>query len=108
MNAEPVKHTPGPWRYFELRGGSKRHPRPGTYFRIAGRDGFSLDGRGFSVTGSVEEADARLMAAAPDLLAALREMVECYGIFGGPIAIIERATAAIAKATMPKPPKEPA
>ena len=108
MNAEPVAHTPGPWRYFDPSGERKPDPDHGTYFRIAGARGFSLDGRGFCVTGYVPEADARLMAAAPDLLAALREMVECYGIFGGPIAIIERATAAIAKATMPEPPKEPA
>jgi len=47
------------------------------------------------------EANARLMAAAPELLASLREMIECYGSDdgGGPIPIIERARAAIAKAT---------
>ena len=54
MNA---KHTPGPWT-----------AHPATH-RISDRDGVI-------VTQSFSAADARLIAAAPDLLAALRALVE--------------------------------
>ena len=57
MNAEPVAHTPGPWRYFDPSGERKPDPDHGTYFEIAGGAGFSFGGRGFGVTGFVPEAD---------------------------------------------------
>lgn len=63
MNLTNSKHTPGPWR-FEPRDGF-RPP-----YVVRGKEG------GFAVLGrspDQEDADARLIAAAPELLDALRQ-----------------------------------
>lgn len=74
------KHTPGPWQFggFELYEGS------GKRFNISQAEGAAFT-YGYSdvaqtIEGerlSVQEANARLIAAAPELLDALRELVAC-------------------------------
>lgn len=96
---QPVSHTPGPWKIFDplltVVTNSKED------YRIARTDdGDSTD---FDL---VDVANARLIAAAPDLLAALKLWVDydnCdeddYVIFGDSYnAVLDAAKAAIAKA----------
>jgi hypothetical protein len=87
-------HTPAPWAV---------RPLPGYYVVesqawINDFDRYSddCDGQTIHVYGKQAEADARLIAAAPDLLAALRELCN----FAGPIPadVWDRTRAAIAKA----------
>jgi hypothetical protein len=62
-----TQHTPGPWRYQDVRS-QKEH----VYFRIEAKDGAV----GFAYKhNNDEEANARLIAAAPDLLAALEGLL---------------------------------
>lgn len=83
------KHTPGPWR---------THLCDGTL--VIDSDGVPVA----TTTGDYEsedeyavmEANARLIAVAPDMLAALKAVVEFSGAHGGPYAA---ARAAIKKAT---------
>jgi hypothetical protein len=91
----PIKHTPGPWRV----GG---HPRDnsGTAWHEILTD---ADEFGPSYVCQAMEQDARLIAAAPDLLAALRMAVariEVANAEGNPIlsAWLADARAAIARA----------
>ena len=85
------KHTPGPW---EMRGPcasgrySVIHNGPLFYVGDAGEPG---DG----------EANARLAAAAPELLEALRELVAYHGsdVDNGLDELLTAARTAIAKAT---------
>lgn len=58
------KHTPGPWTATEVG--------PAPRYMIAG----AATSVAMTYGQSGQEADARLIAAAPDLLAALREAVE--------------------------------
>ena len=90
------KHTPGPWR-LQLKDKFTDHP-----FVVRGEQG------GFCVLGlsdEAEKADARLIAAAPDLLEALKNLVERIDKNGGigeyktdPVFVIKYARSAIAKA----------
>ena len=125
MTTEKVNHTPGPWEYdSELT----RRDGDTTYHSLfdannllvanvpISEDG-SAGGTGTSSRGS-EQANARLIAAGPDMLEALRETVDALvgnlvsqhpNIYAGPqtarddieenIPGIKRARAAIAKAT---------
>ena len=74
--SEQVKHTPGPWRY------DQSHPQV-----VEGRDNGGLWVRralAYGHTESEVDANARLIAAAPDLLAALRDVsrqLEAYKEF---------------------------
>lgn len=65
--ADQAAHTPGPWHAID----------EGDHFDIMGDDSTAWIG---TVNGGRDEdvADARLIAAAPELLAALREFVEDY------------------------------
>lgn len=103
-----AKHTPGPWRIFQTKG------KPRFYVIGIGRE----DGRGITdgnVGLGVWDADSpealangRLIAAAPDLLSALRDLLDAFDICPDDLpgheyeAIVEdarqRARAAIAKA----------
>ena len=96
-----TKHTPGPW---DVRKSS--NPKNGT----AWRDIVSLGGDfGPSYVGEALDVDARLIAAAPDLLAALEEIMgfspsfidgRTHYVKITPSAkSIRQARAAIAKAT---------
>jgi hypothetical protein len=95
MTAETqqVQHTPGPWETSVDRRG------PGPYFGgaygdaqtypyfVTGADGFmvaSVFGDGTRNRG-LTEANARLIASAPDLLAALEIIEDCCGFAQGDI-----------------------
>lgn len=80
------KHTPGPWEYrghaWVQTADDKKTPIANFNFYAA------------------TEANARLIAAAPDLLESLQElMVAADHVSGGPVTWLEKARAAIAKAT---------
>ena len=86
------KHTPGPWKY-----GAELSSRTGEWL-------ISFDagnrGRGIGIAetrpgSGQEEANARLIAAAPELLEALEELLAETRING---AFADKARAAIAKA----------
>lgn len=69
-----VKHTPGPWHQ------TRKHPR-----QISDTRGFKIakcltttKGANFEMTPAEAEANARLIAAAPDMLEALEGFVEMY------------------------------
>jgi hypothetical protein len=94
-----AKHTPGPWEWV----GRDLEQKGGEYKTVIGSEvscgAFCYGG---SVDMTVSESDARLIAAAPDLLAALRDLM---GDHGGSIGVSRTdgralaALAAIAKAT---------
>lgn len=88
-----VQHTPGPWR---VGGSTGLHNQTAINPAIGCAYG----------AGDEAAANARLIASAPELLAALQAAVEMYGKPGGPWNVpgsagswIALARAAIAKAT---------
>lgn len=90
------KHTPGPWRY-------KPHSVDGNYMLIFCSDDSS---EGDNLRGYCGEANARLIAAAPDLLGALKaaEQAMSNEIFASEVlasdsVVREMIRAAINKAT---------
>lgn len=93
------KHTPGPWRIFETDHGSK-------IIGIGSEDGAGVADAGFGLWGGDSDearANARLVAAAPELLEALKYLVmHCKGLDrfeGNPInEAIRAGREAIAKA----------
>jgi hypothetical protein len=64
-----TNHTPGPW---QVRGRTNVFPAGGTSRIIANCAGYSTNGPDWEEVNEENEANARLIAAAPDLLAALR------------------------------------
>ena len=103
MNAEPKqKHTPGPWRY--IVSGSL----VGTNYSLAAKKARNwvniLHGNEnhTSLTRATPDearANARLMIAAPDLLAALRDLVDVMtGRMDGETVALHNALAALMKA----------
>lgn len=80
-------HTPGPWSVSRCCCG---HPSCRDFWISSGK---FCQGSGFG------ESDARLVAAAPDLLAALVLMVQTVDGYEGPH--MDAARTAIAKATQP-------
>lgn len=81
--------TPGPWTIYE--------PESGVTYGISGDDGTAVVFWGETVNDGINKIeDARLIAAAPDLLEALQAIIDT-GFAGGPQG--HRAKAAIAKAT---------
>jgi hypothetical protein len=66
-----LKHTPGPWQRVVARNTSAAYTRIG-----AGDYGAVADCGGCRPSQEENAANARLIAAAPDLLAALRAFVE--------------------------------
>ncbi|RWO20708.1 hypothetical protein [Mesorhizobium sp.] len=107
MNASETKHTPGPWAIDPTYLSEVQTPDDKT---IASCWHAHAEGRTVSITGvlecSLEEsaANARLIAAAPDLLAALEAAEELYrkGLMAASNELIDRVRdlrrAAIAKA----------
>jgi hypothetical protein len=92
-----IKHTPGPW----IMDDADNHANfidHDYHFIDAGNGFLGSDGSGFSLSGCMSESDARLIAAAPELL----ELVlnANHGFKGShTVAWQEKARAAIAKAT---------
>jgi hypothetical protein len=89
------EHTPGPWRQFVVVIDGDRDE----YYRCIRTEslGYRGDG-GFDITGFISQADARLIAAAPDLLAACQAFVDADCQDSASLAF-SMATDAIAKAT---------
>ncbi len=83
-----TKHTPGPWIAEHT---SVRTEGEGSFRRIAYMEG----------NNPADEANARLIACAPDLLKALSDLCEAYRITpsGAEHHAYKQARAALAKAT---------
>ena len=76
-----AKHTPGPWSV-KIRESSFR---PGVFIEdgVCGPDGEQIRVHGFTLTNSeTAKANARLIAAAPEMLEALRSIVSALGCKG--------------------------
>jgi len=85
-----MSHTPGPWTYRPA--GNFKYP----IVQRGDEGGFTVSG----MSASRQEADARLIAAAPNLLEACETLL--FELVAGPAArdeVIANARAAIAKAT---------
>ena len=84
------KHTPGPWRF-------EPHSVDSNYMLIYCSN---TPGEGDNVRGYCGAANARLIAAAPDLLEALQRLIESGDVRdAGEAGALKQARAAIAKAT---------
>ena len=85
-----AQHTPGPWMYHKQLNGSL------TFFGENGNRAILSAARLIN-----QEANARLIATAPELLDALKGMLEVFGDeFGmGNSSVCDDARAAITKAT---------
>jgi hypothetical protein len=96
-----MSHTPGPWAYaLEYGHNITEPPRITTVGRCANYViGLPSDYPGGNYRdgdpSGDEESDARLMAAAPELLAALKQ---CHDNAGSPELVYQVSKAAIAKA----------
>lgn len=96
-NAAPVQHTPGPWKLFDGKTSSEK----GGQLIISGLPRLDIIAKVYADTATFGEftPDARLLAAAPNLLAALklcREwLMEEKGSWRG---TMDQIDAAIAKA----------
>ncbi len=87
-NANEQKHTPGRWHVGQIRG---------QFQAVYGRLGEQVaDCGNYSIPDKEGEANARLIAAAPELLAVL---IECEVLVKQYPSIYKQARAAIAKAT---------
>jgi hypothetical protein len=82
-------HTPGPWRYQEKSDAYTHIVRAGEHRFICQLP---------QDTSGKAEADARLIAAAPDMLALLNEAAEFIQPFNRAEDLLDRIEAAIAKA----------
>jgi hypothetical protein len=94
-----TQHTPGPWQAHRLDDFSSAvHSRAweGDPSKLSVCDGHSVE-----VTSKQHEADARLIAAAPELLAALRRAEHAMSVVAavGISEALEVVRAAIQKAT---------
>ena len=85
------KHTPGPWEF---------RKRPREPWMIYANGGSIMGNECYYPWVPDEEADWRLIAAAPELLEALQElMVAADRVSAEPVTWLGKARAAIAKAT---------
>lgn len=98
-----TKHTPGPWRYipnlrFTSEGQNEDYAYP--YLIYAGAEFIAQVATDQMCEETADEANARLLTAAPDLLAALKELVPATGSLDASryIRALDAAQAAIAKA----------
>ncbi len=82
-----TKHTPGPWHFGPTAG----HHDFAIYPEATGKD--------LALSRGTNEANARLIAAAPELLEALKTMADGYHRGDFKHAVHQDAIAAIAKAT---------
>ena len=88
-------YTPGPWQYLRSPSGP---------IRVGPSHNCTVAVAPFPPTGD-QEANARLIAAAPDLVEALDEMLREFGVDGhgaefedGECMVVDRARAALARA----------
>lgn len=102
-----AKHTPGPWHWVDR----------GHYYRLETLDGYEIadDGSSCGEYGgwmySPDEPNARLIAAAPELLEALQEAIDCGMVpssscsdggaskYSRQVQVADMIRAAVAKAT---------
>lgn len=80
MTDNPKNHTAGPWEYNQtVAPGDKYHDGTDTHIYAQHEIvAHHPDGKhSFTLQGCIEEPDARLAAAAPDLLDALKQIVKC-------------------------------
>ncbi|WP_152980874.1 hypothetical protein [Stenotrophomonas koreensis] len=97
------KHTPGPWFHDGNGNVWRRDPKDlyqngGT---VAGDKSLATIHKGWhhdGAEGYPVEANARLIAAAPELLETLEGFVACWDTCASPVEFAEKARAAIAKA----------
>lgn len=90
-----AKHTPGPWNV-----GTSKQGREVVFLNGLSEQPGSL-GPSQNWIDCNTEANARLIAAAPDLLAVVQELEESAGYWSEydvPLGIVDRIRAAIAKA----------
>jgi len=110
------KHTPGPWIYFEQRHhGSAWNPPDDTYGCVKSaprgyKDGFVIvNGCAPGGRSAEQKANARLIAASPELLEALEAMTQAFARHPGNADERHHAMtisrAAIAQATARQPPR---
>jgi hypothetical protein len=98
MNNMSTQHTPGPW-------GTDHKDHDSPYQNIKIKAGSKtvctiwIDDAPDHAFNSEQEANARLIAAAPDLLEALQNLVNGNGF--APSESLEKARAALAKAETP-------
>lgn len=91
-------HTPGPWTQYES-----------DPLIIINSDGVSLGEMSAgspNVSRSEQIANARLIAAAPELLAVVQELADCaayWSEYDVPLGVVDRINAALAKATGKQP-----
>ena len=102
MKNEQAKHTPGPWMMIKYPGDKCYTIRTREAYRAESGEGpiGHIPIAEICTDGQPDEANARLIAAAPELLAALENMSavpDCYGPEA--TAALRHARAAIAKAT---------
>jgi hypothetical protein len=71
-------HTPGPWHYSEvIRGRDQYYRQIRADFKIADVHACHSGVAGTKIGRAEDEANARLIASAPDLLAQCREFEKC-------------------------------
>lgn len=95
-----IKHTPGPWYWLENRfwgGFSGLYDEAGNEVLVANTSNEGDTGAAW-FEDFPSEADRKLIAAAPELLAACQKIVDAVED-GDEMAAVEMAEAAIAKAT---------
>lgn len=92
-----MSHTPGPWRLGKC-GGSVVADVP-IQDGICGSDCVEYYG-GHLIAESVTPSNAKLIAAAPDLLALLQELIDIEGPQPGHIMWANKVKVAIEKATL--------
>ena len=97
MNREEIKHTPGPWW---VEGGDPNAAQGADQWPNIHADGYEVVGaQGLYGDYDTDMANARLIAAAPDLLAALMMVLDDPQALDGRPRTAECVRAAIAKAT---------
>lgn len=94
--AQPA-HTPGPWQCLQAGDGP-------TKFAVADAEGVSIltivEEEGHDFAAVYRDEDARLIAAAPELLKCLQELIDgMVGVEDSANGVLRRSRAAIAKAT---------
>ncbi|MBC2594913.1 hypothetical protein H5P28_11655 [Ruficoccus amylovorans] len=92
-----AKPTPGPWAYNATSEGWFDVGPIGGRYRGCTANVFNAECIG-GITNAEAEANARLIAAAPDLLEALEDIVDVLDALGEALAKVKDARAAIAKA----------